>query len=236
MSTFVLCHGAWGGSYGFRKVRPLIWGAGHEVFTPSLTGIGERSHLAGPRVDLATHIQDLTNVILYEDLTDLVLLGFSYGGMVVAGALDDIGDRVQHLVFLDALVPVDGQSAMELLSAPGPEPAPASLPPPQWQVAPLPRQLDSPEETAWSDARRSPQPIRTLTQPVSMLKPLEHWPFALTFIKATAEAGEKPDSAFWQAAHRAKASGRWNYHEVETGHMVPLNQPEALAEILLGPA
>ena len=211
-----------------------MWAAGHEVFTPSLTGIGERSHLAGPMVDLSTHIQDLVNVILYEDLTDIVLLGFSYGGMVVTGALDHIGDRVRHLVFLDAFVPVDGQSAMELFGSPGPDQGPAALPPPDWQVVPLPRQLDTPEETAWSDARRSPQPVRTLTQPVSLSKPLEHWPFTLTFIKATTDPGEVTDSAFWQAARQAEAHSRWNYHEIEADHMIPFSHPEALADILLG--
>ncbi len=234
MSTFVLCHGAWGGSYGFGKVRPLLWEAGHEVFTPSLTGIGERSHLAGPMVDLSTHIQDLVNVILYEDLTDVVLLGFSYGGMVVTGALDHIGERVGHLVYLDAFVPVDGQTAMELFGGPRPEPGPASLPPPEWQIVPLPRRLDTPQETAWSDARRTPQPIRTMTQAVSLSMPLEQWPFTLTFIKATADPGEGPDSAFRQAARRAEADDRWTYHEIEAGHMIPFSHPEVLADILLG--
>src|ERR1700684_2243579 len=85
MGTFVLVHGAWGGAHGFRKVRPLLRAAGHEVFTPSLTGIGERAHLTSPSVNLTTHIRDVVNVVLYEDLDDITLLGFSYGGMVVTG-------------------------------------------------------------------------------------------------------------------------------------------------------
>ncbi|MEZ5342491.1 MAG: alpha/beta fold hydrolase [Acidimicrobiales bacterium] len=111
MTTFVLTHGAWGGSYGFHKVRRLLQAEGHEVFTPSLTGIGERSHLIAETIDLTTHVTDLVNAIEYEDLSDIVLLGFSYGGMVVTSALNHIGDRVSHLVYLDALVPADGQSA-----------------------------------------------------------------------------------------------------------------------------
>jgi pimeloyl-ACP methyl ester carboxylesterase len=110
----VLVHGAWGGAHGFRAVRPLLQGAGHAVFTPSLTGIGERSHLASPQVTLSTHVADVSNAILYEDLDEVVLLGFSYGGMVVTGALAHVADRVHHLVYLDAFVPDDGQSVSSL--------------------------------------------------------------------------------------------------------------------------
>src|SRR3977135_697781 len=88
MSPCVLVHGAWGGSFGWRKVRPLLQQAGHAVFTPSLTGLGERAHLATPEVNLTTHTQDVCNAIWYEDLTDIILIGHSYGGMVVTGAAD----------------------------------------------------------------------------------------------------------------------------------------------------
>lgn len=86
MSTFVLVHGAWSGSFGWRKVRPLLAERGHEVFTPSLTGIGERAHLTSPQVNLTTHVQDVVNCVWYEDLRDITLVGYSYGGMVVTGA------------------------------------------------------------------------------------------------------------------------------------------------------
>jgi alpha-beta hydrolase superfamily lysophospholipase len=87
VATFVLVHGAWGGAHGFGKVRRLLHAAGHEVFTPSLTGIGEQAHLASPQVCLTTHITDVANAVLYEDLRDIVPLGFSYGGLVITGAL-----------------------------------------------------------------------------------------------------------------------------------------------------
>src|SRR6202020_3493751 len=114
MTTFVLVHGAWGGSYGFKYVRGPLREAGHEVFTPSLTGIGERVHLASPQVNLTTHVTDVVNTILYEDLSDIVLLGYSYGGMVVTGALEYVGDRVTHLVYLDAFLPGAGQWMKDL--------------------------------------------------------------------------------------------------------------------------
>ena len=110
MAVFVLVHGAWGGAHGFRQVRGPLRAAGHEVFTPSLTGIGERAHLTSPQVCLTTHITDVVNSVLYEDLRDIVLLGFSYGGFVVTGALEHIAERVRHLVYLDAFVPDDGDT------------------------------------------------------------------------------------------------------------------------------
>src|SRR2546430_6042415 len=114
VAIFVLVRGAWGGADGFRKVRGPLRAAGHEVFTPSLTGVGERVHLASPQVCLTTHVTDVVNTVLYEDLRGIVLLGFSYGGFVITGALEHIGDRVRHLVYLDAFVPGDGDTVDEV--------------------------------------------------------------------------------------------------------------------------
>ena len=118
MARYVLVHGAWSGAHGFRHVRGRLQAQGHEVFTPSLTGIGERVHLVSPQVDLTTHVDDVVNHVLYEDLDGIVLLGFSYGGMVVTGALEHVAPRVRHLVYLDAFVPDDGQSLVDLTGAP----------------------------------------------------------------------------------------------------------------------
>lgn len=232
MTTFVLTHGAWGGAYGFRAVRPLLWSAGHEVFTPALTGIGERSHLTGPGVDLDTHVTDVVNLIRYEDLDDIVLVGFSYGGMVVTGCLDRIGDRVRHLVYLDAFVPTDGQSVAQIAGMPTPADAPIDSGN-SWLIPPRPRQLESPEMAAWMEQRRSFQPVGTFTRPVSLRRPLEDWPFTLTYVKATADPDESPDSGFWQASRHASASDRWAHHEIATHHLIPVSRPRELADILL---
>ncbi|MGY9072276.1 MAG: alpha/beta fold hydrolase [Acidimicrobiales bacterium] len=229
MTTFVLVHGAWGGSYGFRKVRPLLWGAGHAVFTPSLTGIGERSHLTSPQINLSTHITDVVNTVLYEDLEDIVLLGFSYGGMVVTGCLDHIGDRVKALVYLDAFVPADGENVMDRIGHGGPRQIQLAE---DWHMAPRPRELADPAEQAWSEARRSLQPLGTFREAVSLSKPLEEFDFSLTYVKATADPDESPDSFFWDAANAAKASDAWAYHEIPTHHLVPLTHPDELAAIL----
>ena len=233
MATFVLVHGAWGGAHGFRKVRGPLWRAGHEVFTPSLTGIGERVHLTGPQVCLTTHVTDVVTTVLYEDLRDIVLLGFSYGGFVVTGALQHIGDRVRHLVYLDAFVPGDGDRVDTLAAgAVGPARGVIELGR-DWLVAPLPRELDDPAEAAWADARRTPQPIGCFTEPVRLVRPLEDYPFTRTYIKATAEPRPQAGGPFWTAADRARHSPAWRYREIATNHMIPSNRPDDLARMLL---
>lgn len=231
MATFVLVHGAWSGAHGFHLVRPLLRGAGHEVFTPSLTGIGERVHLTSPQVDLTTHVRDVVNTILYEDLRGIVLLGFSYGGMVVTGALDHVADRVSHLVYLDAFVPDDGQSLFALVGRGDPPPVGVGE---DWLVPPTPRSFDDPAEAEFAGARRTPHPIGCFTEPVRLRRPLEELPCSRTYVKATADAAEAPAAgAFWAAAERARSSTAWSYREVATNHMVPSNRPGELAEILL---
>ena len=110
MATFVLVHGAWVGGWAWKHVAPLLRERGNDVFTPTLTGVGERVHLATPEVNLDTHITDIVNVIYYEDLEAVVLVGWSYSGMVVSGVLDRIPERLARVVYLDAEVPRDGES------------------------------------------------------------------------------------------------------------------------------
>ncbi|MBC3194732.1 alpha/beta hydrolase [Pseudonocardia sp. C8] len=233
MTTFVLVHGAWGGAHGFHLLRPRLRAAGHEVVTPALTGIGERSHLAGPWIGLSVHVRDVVNAVLYEDLRDVVLLGFSYGGMVVTGALDAIGDRVAELVYLDAFVPSDGDTVVALAPGMG-----RAVPPPgvdglgaSWLLAGPERHYDDPAEAAWSAPRRSPQPVRTFTEPVALSRPLEEWPFGRTYVRATRE--DVTGGAFTAAARRAEESAAWRYAEIDSTHLVPQNRPDELAEILL---
>lgn len=228
MTTFLLVHGAWGGAHTFRKVRPLLSAHGHEVFTPTLTGIGERSHLASPQVNLTTHIQDVVNVVWYEDLTDLVLLGFSYGGFVVTGAVGYVADRVRHLVYLDAFLPADGETLFGLTGQPG---GPVLQLGTQWLAPPPARSFDDAAEEAFALPRRTPHPIGCFTEPVRLPRPLEEFPFGRTYIKATAEpAGPSP---FWAAARRVQSSPAWDYQQIATDHLVPVNRPHELAEILL---
>ena len=152
--------------------------------------------------------------------------------MCIRDRLNDIGDKVRHLIYLDALVPAPGESAAALMGASGQALLDMATEN-DGGIPPLPRELDTPEATAWSNARRVNQPIGTLTEPVPLSKPLEEWPFARTFIKASADPNEADDSAFWRAARHAAASPAWNYHEIATNHMVPMTRPAELAAIVL---
>jgi len=231
MAVFVLVHGAWGGAHGFRKVRGPLREAGHEVFTPSLTGIGERAHLTSPQVNLTTHIADVVNAVWYEDLSDIVLLGYSYGGVVVTGALEHIGDRVRHLVYLDAFVPGDGDTVAGLGGAAA-DSGLAALGR-DWLVPPLPREYDDPAEAAWAGPRRTPHPAGCFTEPVRLARPLEDYPFTRTYIKATGEPRPDDGGPFWAAADRALASSAWRYREIATNHMIASNRPGDLVRLLL---
>jgi len=161
-STFLVCHGAWSAGWAWKKMRPLMAAAGHRLVTPTQTGIGEREHLANPSIDLETHIHDILNVIRYEDLRDIVLIGHSYGGMVATGVAERARDRIAQLIYLDAFVPEDGQSLLDLYAAARQriqELAKAG----GWQVPPNPIPPDTSEaDVEWLTERRVPQPIKCL--------------------------------------------------------------------------
>jgi pimeloyl-ACP methyl ester carboxylesterase len=229
MTTFVLVHGAWSGAQTFRKVRPLLRAAGHEVFTPSLTGLGERTHLLTPEVGLTTHVHDVSNAILYEDLRDIVLLGYSYGGCVVTGALEFIWDRVSHLVYLDAFVPFNGQSIDDML---GVTRSSFGLGEP-WLIPPMQRTYEDSAEGEFASERRGGQPIRCFVEPVRLVSPLEEYSFSRTYIKATGEPRPAESHPFWEVSDRVKDDPRWRYREIATNHMIPSNRPGEMTEMLL---
>lgn len=231
MTTFVLIHGAWGGAHGFRHVRRLLQAEGHQVYTPSLTGIGERVHLASPLVNLSTHIRDVSNHVLYEDLQEIVLVGFSYGGFVVTGALEHIAARVAHLVYLDAFVPRSGESVFSHLR--GQSRSKIELGE-EWLMTGPAREYDDPTEAEWMTLRRTAHPKACFTEPVYLSKPLEEFDFDRTYIKATkAPAGDLGDEAFWRAAKHAAGSSVWRYFEVASNHMLASNRPIETARLLL---
>jgi pimeloyl-ACP methyl ester carboxylesterase len=230
MATLVLVHGAWGGAHGFRHVRKLLRAEGHEVSTPSLTGIGERVHLASPLVNLGTHVRDVVHHVLYEDLDEIALVGFSYGGFVVTGALEHIAERVKHLVFLDAFVPKNGESLTSHVRGGERERIELGK---DWLVTGPVREFDSPAEAEWIGARRTAHPRGCFTEPVYLARPLESFSFTRTYIKATRSPDADPgNDAFWRAARHAKSSPAWRYFEIDTNHMLASNRPEETAKLL----
>lgn len=231
MTTFVLVHGAWGGAHTWRRVRPLLAGEGHAVFTPALTGIGEKAHLAAPHVGLGVHVDDVTNQIVYEDLDEIVLLGFSYGGMVVSGALAHVADRVRELVYLDAFVPTDGQSVADITGWPVGHTAGLAV---DWSIRPRDRTFDDPDEADFAIPRRTPQPVRTFSEPVRLHRPVESYDVGRTYVKATGDPrGPIGADPFWVAADRCRQHPSWRYEEIDSTHMIPQNRPAELAAILL---
>lgn len=223
MATYLICHGAWSGGWSWRKMRPLLHAAGHEVVTPTYTGLGDRAHLAQPMVDLETHIQDVLATIEYEDLRDFVLLGHSYGGMVVTGVADRVSERIRHLVYLDAFVPSDGQSLSDLVQ--GGERAVVD----GWLLAPNPPSPDTtPEDLAWTMPRRRHQPARCFTQKLRLAGPPASFP--RSYIHCTRKADADP---FQQFATRFRGDPGWNFHTMDASHSPNITDPEGLAALLL---
>jgi pimeloyl-ACP methyl ester carboxylesterase len=209
----------------WQRLARLLRESGHDVVTPSLTGIGERAHLASPEVDLSTHIADVLGAIRYERLKDLVLVGHSYGGMVVTGVADHTPEVVKTLVYLDAFVPQSGQALVDLLR---PE-VRAHFPKDATEIPPLPphaQGMTNAEEIAWFDGRRDPQPIKTFTQPIA-LDGRYRGPRAYVFCN-----GYKPTS-FASFAERARNDRAWRYHELPTHHYPHVSMPRETAGVLL---
>ena len=233
MATFVIVHGAWSGPHAWRWVRPLLRAAGHEVVTPSLTGLGERAHLATPTTDLDTHVTDVAAVLQFEDLWDVVLVGHSYGGMVINGVADRASGRIAHLVYLDADVPRDGESEWDMVPADeraGYEEAARTrgdgwrVPPPT--PDPLPPGLQP--EVVWALERMVPMPLSAMTQPLHLASPPPDLP--RTYVLCTEGKDGEPPPPFLE---RLRADSSWRFVELAAGHTAHVTAPEKLTAVLL---
>ena len=230
MTAFVIAHGAWSSGWAWKKMRPLMRALGHELFTPSYTGQGERVHLAHPGIDLDTHITDVLNVLHYEDLHDVILLGHSYGGMVATGVADRAADRVSQLVYLDAFVPRNGQSVLSLQ----PEVArqrlreAVRLQGDGWRLPANPMPPDtSPQDFAWATPKRVMQPFKTFEQAIVLTDGAATLPTA--YIYCTQPG---PGDVFRQFADRARAEPDWRYFEMQASHNPHITVPDALMRVL----
>lgn len=231
MATFVLVHGAWRGGWIWKRVRRPLERAGHEVFTPTLTGCADRVHLAAPAVDLETHIADVQNLIRWEELDDVVLCGHSYAGCVVTGVADRMPERIRALVYLDAFVLENGQSLHDTLP---PEQRTAQIEGASaygdgWQVSPIPSAAFNANEgdRAWIDAQATPQSLETFRQRLALRGGIERVR-NVAYVLAT----DFPHSPFRQFHERAKRRG-WRTYGLACGHDVMLAKPAELVEILL---
>jgi len=230
MASFLAVHGAWLAGWAWKKMRPLLRERGHELFTPTLTGIGERAHLADPSIGLETHIQDIVSVLEYEDLREVILIGHSYGGMVATGAADRARERVAHLVYLDAFVPRDGQSMFDLQ----PEEARVRMREEArtvgggWRIPPIDLPPDMSEaDVAWVMPRQVMQPIMTFEAPIRLTGAYETLPRTYIYCSPPREG-----DIFGKFAKRARSEPGWTYREIDSSHNAHITAPEALAALL----
>ena len=230
MARFVLVHGAWHGGWCWKRVRQSLQAAGHDVFTPTLTGVGDRSHLASRDVDLETHVADVVNLIRWEDLDDIVLCGHSYAGCVITGVADRLPERIRALVYLDAFVLEDGQS---LHSAVPPRLRDAQVSAANqsgdgWLVPPISAEFFNVNraDRAWVDAQCTPHPLATFQQRLVLRNTIS--PAKVTHVLATGYE----HSPFAPFHALAKAKG-WETATIDCGHDVMLDRPDDLVRILL---
>lgn len=221
MATFVIVHGMWSGGWYFQPTARLLRAGGHEVFTPTLTGVGEREHLGGPGTTLETHVHDIVNVLEYEDLHDVILVGYSYGGVVVTVVADRVPERISQLVYLDAWVPEHGEALADLIP----------------EMAAKFEEIARTRGDGWRIPRDPPQPRKT-AHPIGGIRE--------RVVLTGREGGRLPrtyvlftENSFYHApvmarmAEQARASG-WRYLEMATDHTAPETHPEELAQLLLG--
>jgi pimeloyl-ACP methyl ester carboxylesterase len=239
MATVVLVHGSFIGSWGWQRLTRFLRRAGHAVSAPSLTGVGERVHLASPELTLDTHITDVVNHLVYEDLTNVTLVGWSSGGMVITGVAEQVPERISQLIYLDAIVPTDGQSLFDADGASAEQRAdewatseaagtPGFNPPPvEWIREHLPPE-DEPE---WITERMTAHPIATDSQPLTIKNRMAA-AIPRAYILCTADK-EWEDIPWFHTVDRIKGDPAWRYREVAVAHIGPLTTPEPVAEVLL---
>ena len=238
--TYVLIHPAWFGGWCWKKLTPLLLAHGHEVFTPTLTGLGERAHLARPEIGLEIHVRDIANVIEYEDLRNVILVGNSSGGMVITGAADHMPERIAHLVFLDAFVPTDGQSMLDVIP-PDRRPAleafvqkegdgwllPRFAPPPWEKLVTETWQVTENADLDWVLPRLRPTPFGHFKEPVKR-KNAAAEKLPRTYIRT-----QWPHPGFDRYAGAASEAAGWQSRKIASSHLPYITHPSELAALLL---
>jgi pimeloyl-ACP methyl ester carboxylesterase len=233
MKPYVLVHGGGHGGWCYQRVARIMRSKGHEVYTPTLTGLGEREHLLSPAVDLDLQITDVVKVLEFEDLHDVILVGHSYGGMIITGVADRATSRIGHLVYLDAANPKNGQSlvdvagplmnaarrkgrvvnGIELLLFPGTDPMNFYG-------------VTDPEQIEWMKPKLTPHPWKCFEQKLVLRNEEALWKIPQTHIVCTSTIATRDVPAL-------KASSNGRFWDIDTGHDLMISEPEAVADLLL---
>ena len=228
--TYVLIHGAWHGGWCWRRVADRLQAQGHKVFAPTLTGLGERTHLLTGDVNLDTHIADIVNLLRWENVTDACLVPHSYGGWPASGALERIGDRVSSIVWLDSFLPEDGQRSFDFANPQSHAGTLAAIAKGELS-RPAPKAeffMVNESDRAWVDSLLTPQPVAVAMQPIRLSGARERVA-RKTYIRAV----RYPQPAFDQAYARCKADPTCRTLETQAGHDVMVDAPDWLADALL---
>lgn len=232
MTTFVLVHGAWHGGWCWVRVAERLRAAGHAVFAPTLTGVADRAHMLAPTVSLQTHIRDIAGLLAWEELRGVVLVGHSYGGMVITGAADRVADRVSTLVYVDALVPKHGQSAFDLRTA---EANAITLEKVRtrgggWRIPPTTAaDFDvNPADRAWVDGKCTDMTIGCFSEKLHLSGAGDR-----IADRVYVRAGAYANPAFDKALAESRGDSRYRCHVVDAGHDIMVDAPEELTRILL---
>jgi pimeloyl-ACP methyl ester carboxylesterase len=239
MATFVLVHGAWHGGWCYRRVAQRLRQAGHEVYTPTLTGNGERAHLTNRAINLETHVQDILGVIRWEELSDFVLCGHSYGGMVISSVADRVPEKIRSLVYLDAFVPADGQSLFDMVPV---EMQAGMRDDAQhngdgYLTTPLSAGFFNvnAKDAGWVDRMCVKHPLACFDEKIQLSGGIGRVP-RHTYILATGwdwPGSPGAESPFASIAEGLKNDGTWQVVSVPGGHDVMVDMPVELSELLI---
>lgn len=234
MATFVLVHGITCGTWAYKPVTERLRKLGHEVYPITNTGVGERSHLNGPHVNLDTHIQDVVGTFLWNDITDAVLVGHSYGGMVITGVADRIPERIRALVYLDAFLPENGQAVNDIALPSRREEIQKAVKErgQGWFLPPLGAhafgKVDDPKLAAWIEGKCTPQPFATMAQPIRLTGAWAKVPRKMYIV------AEKYDpSPFQRFAKQLRGNNDWTVHALPGSHFLTLICPDETTQLLV---
>ncbi len=233
VSTFVLVHGGAHGGWCYQPLARILRSEGHEVYTPTMTGLGDRSHLLRPDIDLDMHIRDVVAVLFYEDLHDVILVGHSYGGMVITGVADRAADRVGRLVYLDAANPVNGQSLLDVAGPMIAATRPLGGVVDGVELVLLPAEgagrfygVEDPKDVQWMDERLAGHPWKSFEQPLELTNEDALWAIPQYHIVCTSTLATRDR----EQMAAARAEGRlW---DIDTGHDLMITEPERVAAAL----